>query len=1341
MSFIREDIAIIGMAGRFPDAKNIEELYENLKIGKDSVKKISKERIINTTLPPNKEYRVYGYLDDIDKFDHELFNISYAEAQTMEPNQRLLLEVVYEIVNNSGYSLESLKNSLTSVYVTESSNNYHKLADNITPTLITGNAKEFLASRIAREFKLLGNNVMINTSCSSSFAAIHYACNELLINEADCALVCSVNIDIFPFKDDSLTLGLLSSDGKSRAFSDNANGMSRGELVAGVLLKPLKKAIIDSDVIHAVIKGSAINNNSYRSSSLSSPDSKSLSEVMIKAWTNSKINPEKIGFIEAHGSGTQLGDTLEIEGMDLAFRKFTQKTKFCPISTIKSNIGHGVFAAGMAGLFKSILSLKNKVLFPNIHSQNLNPLIDFNNSAIYVNNELREWIIDENETRIAGVNSIGFSGTNCHIVLEEFKNNNIRTLFNEENVFVFSSKTVEGLKENLIAFDNFLNKQTQVPDLYNISYTLTTGRMHYKFRTAIISDKWDDFRKKIKNEIAKKQIFQSKPKIIFILSDSYYIDEKLINITRRYFDDFNNSYKQCEKYFNSKSNEHNQIFAFQYSSLILLNKLGIKTESIISLGIGEFIINAFENKTSLKTAFMNIQNYSPSRIENIDKRINSLIEQEVDSNTLFIDLGIVSELSKELLKVNNDFVQVLTLDGNNDIRNPLLLILLKFYKFGIDLDWSLLFKKKDIRKIELPAYQFQRKRCWIRENTFNENRDTVNITENNFGVIEEKIFKIWNEQLEIDVITNDDDYFEIGGNSLKATEVIKKLNIELKIDLDFEDIFDFPNIKSLSDYIISKLEIVKIIELIWKNVLKEDNIKPNSNFFSLGGHSLIASQIINKIKSELQVEIDFDEFFKNPTIESQGVLVQSKIKENSIKEKLLIKKAEKKEYYELSASQKRMYYMQHLFNKSTSYNEFQGFKIKGDISQRKLNQIFNRIINDHEILRTSFHIINGEPKQIIHDNVSFSVNVYNSNNHNIEKVLLDINKVFDLTEAPLLRVGLFQLTADESIFIVNMHHIITDRTSGEILKNDFVNHYLNRNMKVLKYQYKDYSEWHSAFLKSKKMIIQKEFWKSLYKKPIEKIKFEKELNNYVCNKENKLNFDIPSDIVSEIKKYCAQEEITPFIFFLTLYNLLIRKISAKNDIIIGIPALGRTREEFYNIIGMFINSLPIRTTFTINISISSLFRNVKNVVFNAYKNQDYQIENLKDDLIGEDIKLMDIINIFFQLSTIESCFESKMQEKIDDIYIEPFELPNNTSKFDLYLFGIEEEEKYKFFFEYNNEIFSKETIINLKSHYIGLIDQIINEKFLYVNDLKFNVKLSTGKTDTIQNDIGNFEFN
>jgi acyl transferase domain-containing protein len=240
---IDRDIAIVGMAGRFPDARNIDELYVNLRDGKDSIRSISSARLKQTTLPEDKNYNIYGYMETIDVFDFALFGISKGEAESMDPHQRQLLEVAYETFENAGYNIDDFNGSNTAVYIGDQMLSYYKHADEFNPTLITGNGSEFLAGRISRFFNLTGAVAMVDTSCSSSLVALHNACSEIILGNADTALVCGVNLELFPLKDETgYHSGTSSPDGTSRPFSANANGMVFGEAVVSVLLKPYQQA-------------------------------------------------------------------------------------------------------------------------------------------------------------------------------------------------------------------------------------------------------------------------------------------------------------------------------------------------------------------------------------------------------------------------------------------------------------------------------------------------------------------------------------------------------------------------------------------------------------------------------------------------------------------------------------------------------------------------------------------------------------------------------------------------------------------------------------------------------------------------------------------------------------------------------------------------------------------------------------------------------------------------------------------------------------------------------------------------------------------------------------------
>ncbi|MBD0260573.1 MAG: hypothetical protein ICV83_33060, partial [Cytophagales bacterium] len=486
------DIAIIGLAGRFPEASNISAFYRNLCAGKDSVREVSGTRRRQTTIPLEDSYQVAALLDEIDVFDHDFFNISAAEACTMDPHQRLLLEVVYETFENAGYNVDAFNGSRTALFVADRELQYYKHAETYEPTLYTGNLDPILAGRVSRFFNLRGNSLLINTACSSSLVAVHTACNELRLGDADYALACGVNLMLFPARRHEIyNIGIHAPDGKCKTFSADANGIGTGEAVGCVLLKPLAHALRDGDLVHAVIKASAVNQDANLSGSLTAPDSRAQAELIAHAWKKAKINPESVTFIEAHGTGTKLGDPIEVQGLNAAFAGATPRKNFCAVSSVKTNIGHTNSAAGIVGLIKTVLSLKHKTLFPSLHLGRPNPFIDFANSAVYVKTQLRPCEAGEAGVRRAWVSSFWLSVTNCHVVLEEHTPGREEEALGDGQpagpatpcLVTISAKHPAALAANVAAVKEYVAGHPSV-DLPDLSFTLNAGRKHYPYRFA-----------------------------------------------------------------------------------------------------------------------------------------------------------------------------------------------------------------------------------------------------------------------------------------------------------------------------------------------------------------------------------------------------------------------------------------------------------------------------------------------------------------------------------------------------------------------------------------------------------------------------------------------------------------------------------------------------------------------------------------------------------------------------------------------------------------------------------------------------------------------------------------
>ncbi|RKZ68397.1 MAG: hypothetical protein DRQ99_03980, partial [Candidatus Parabeggiatoa sp. nov. 3] len=501
-----QDIAIIGMSGRFPGANGLDEFWDNLKNGICSVTEIPTERwSINHYYDPDpkvpgKSYSKWGgFLEDFDKFDPLFFNISPAEAELMDPQQRWFLQEAWCAFENAGYSAQSLSNTKCGVYVGVMGNDYVTLLDNSRPAQeMLGNSGSILASRIAYFLNLKGPVVTLDTACSSSLVAIHLACQSLKEGETEMMLAGGVTLYVTekPYIQMSKA-GMLSPDNKCKTFDNSANGFVPAEGVGVVVLKLLDKAMTDGDFIYGVIKGTGINQDG-ETNGITAPSSESQKALEIAVYDKNKINPETITYVEAHGTGTKLGDPIEIDALTCAFRKYTQKKQYCFIGSVKTNLGHTSAAAGVASVMKVLLALKHRQIPPSLHFENENEHINFKDSPFKVNSTLREWKTEANILRRAAISSFGFSGTNAHIVLEEYEQprpiSDSRSQYPQ--LIVLSAKNDNRLQAVAQQMVDFLEKH---PDILwpNLAYTLQVGREAMEERLAMVASGVEDFKKKL----------------------------------------------------------------------------------------------------------------------------------------------------------------------------------------------------------------------------------------------------------------------------------------------------------------------------------------------------------------------------------------------------------------------------------------------------------------------------------------------------------------------------------------------------------------------------------------------------------------------------------------------------------------------------------------------------------------------------------------------------------------------------------------------------------------------------------------------------------------------------
>jgi acyl transferase domain-containing protein len=518
-----EPVAIIGMAARFPGAESLDEFWQNLCRGVESVSFFTEEEAVAEGADPellkNSRYvRACAVLKDIEMFDAAFFGFSPREAELTDPQHRLFLECASEVIESAGYETDIYQGRI-GVYAGVGMNLYLLTALMTNPGILStadgnqlmiGNNKDFLPTRVSYKLNLRGPSVNVNTACSTSLVAVHLACQSLLNYECDMALAGGVTL-LIPQKKGYMYQegGILSPDGHCRAFDAKSGGTIGGSGVGVVLLKRFSDALADRDCIYAVIKGSSINNDGSSKMSYTAPSVNGEAEVIGEAQALAGIAPETITYIETHGTGTKLGDPIEIAALTQAFhsRMTTKKKGFCAIGSVKTNIGHLDTAAGAAGLIKTVLAMRHRMIPPSLHFEQPNPEIPFADSPFYVNTELSEWKTDGTPLR-AGVSSFGIGGTNAHIVLEEVRGqrSEVRGEMSKPcHLLLLSAKTDTALDKMTANLAEHFREHPELSPA-DVSYTLQIGRKSYSHRRMLVCKDIED---------AKAALHISDPKRVF----------------------------------------------------------------------------------------------------------------------------------------------------------------------------------------------------------------------------------------------------------------------------------------------------------------------------------------------------------------------------------------------------------------------------------------------------------------------------------------------------------------------------------------------------------------------------------------------------------------------------------------------------------------------------------------------------------------------------------------------------------------------------------------------------------------------------------------------------------
>jgi acyl transferase domain-containing protein len=739
-----EPLAIVGMACRFPGgADSPQEFWQNLIEGREAIREMPESRWKPDPML-SSVMRKGGYLEEVDAFDADFFGITPREAAYIDPQHRLMLEMTWDALHDAGIPPEALSGTPAGVWAALSSTDYFRMqlrdVSQLASYVGMGAAHCMASGQISFLLNLHGPNTVVDTACSSSLVAVHMACQSLRNRECNLAIVTAANLKLLP--DEVIVyakLGMLASDGHTKSFDERADGLVPGEGSGAVIVKRFADALADGNRIRAVIRGSAINHNG-RTAVLSAPSGVAQRQVIQNALRNARVSAEDITYIETHGTGTSLGDPIEVEALREVYDK--KNGESCVLGAVKTNLGHLEAAAGMAGLIKVILALEHSELPANLNWNQLNSQIDLDGSRFRLPQEKLAWSRGAH-SRFAGISSFGISGTNAHVVIEEAPPQRaLKTTEREVNILVISAKCDESLKASAERFAAYL--RTSGISTSAVCASAAIHRSHLSHRLAVVGGSSKDIAEKLEAFAAGRlerstyvgtSNTSDPPRLVFTYSDQSPISSRAAfdrisrqPMVREVVDAIDAIFaplagcslihvlqsQDSEQWLKRDEVARGLSFAVQTALTAVLASHGIMPTVATGTGVGELAAACANEVTTLEDATRNACRGGVPTLD-CSAMIKSLVTQ---GYRIFIEIGSSPSLSKlvdacaESRKVTAHSYVVLREDRSSD--ESIAELSAALYAQGVRINWHSLYPGA-VPVISLPAYPWQRKKLWFEQ--------------------------------------------------------------------------------------------------------------------------------------------------------------------------------------------------------------------------------------------------------------------------------------------------------------------------------------------------------------------------------------------------------------------------------------------------------------------------------------------------------------------------------------------------------------------------------------------------------------------------------------------------
>ncbi|MFD5895331.1 condensation domain-containing protein [Streptomyces sp. NPDC060366] len=1315
------DIAVIGIATRLPEAADLATLRANLRAGRDSVRPVPPERVAPTGLDASLDYPDMGYLDRIDLFDHELFGLSRYEAEVTDPQHRLALHLTQEALENAGYTPAALRDSRTAVVFSSPGNGYLPFVSEPGTLSLMGNMPFALPARISHLFALTGPCYGVDTGCNGSLVAVHQGCRELRDGEADYAVVGGVSLRHFiaPAAAADDFPGIASPTARSRAFDEAADGAGAGEGGAVLLLTTLERALDEGAFVHAVIRGTATAHNGRHSATIATPSARAQADVIARAWDRAGLDIGTAGYLEAHGSGTRLGDAVEVEGLALARQG---RREPLAIGSLKTNLGHLDHAAGIAGLVKAILSVRHGELYPSLHFRQAAAEVDLTGAELEVVTSLRPWRTEG--VRRAGVSSFSLGGVNAHCVVEEPPPLPDVPSDGAPRMVGVSGRT----EADLYALCERLSVELRTSPLpfEDIAWTLNTGREHHPFRLGVVADRTRHLATELAaavtwGRLAPVSTPPARPRVVLLLSG----DARPPAAT--------GAPAPLPETLRLPA-AHADAVRGQLAAHAAFVGAGIAPDGLISSGVSRYAVRHLggtltdEDIRDLASGDVTVSPVDPDRLR------AAADEQLALGPVVFVELGSRGELSDLLADhlADRADAHVLTAGPATD---GVLGVLARLYELGHDPDWAA--QTPAGRRVPLPGPPFRGVPCWARRT--GELFTASAAAPPDTAVIPEApaVRKPAPPVLEPSATATAPGVPAEAPGATPATATAPEPPAptapEPPVVLQPSATAATPEPPAAPD---SEAEVLPWLRETLAELLYADAVAPDDDYFAIGGNSIIALLLLKRVEQRYGVSLRMIDVYDHPAVGDLASAVQADLtppsgpapspgSQRAIpgEDTTALPPIRRTDNLVLSYGQERMWFHHQLDPGTTLYNLPGASRHSGPIDPEAMRLAWEDLARRHEVLRSNFVSVDGRARLAVRPELGDFFRYEDlTGRHDAERTAREIIRVesersLDVERDSLVRVTLIRLAPDDHLFCWLTHHAVNDGWAPQILMRELMEFYQARCEgrehlpEPLPVQYRDYAHWQRELMEHGLLEGQLRYWKErLTDPPVLQLPTDRPRAARMDFAGAAHGLTIPPELVDRLRKVGVEESATLFTMLLTGLTMTLSRWADQQDIVVGTPTIGRTRPELWGLLGFFNNTIALRSDLSGDPDFRTLLRQVRTGVIDGLENQEIPFDAVVREVAPERGPARNpIFDVMYVHQTLpphfvfgESLFGPAVDEEGGPLFPG---LPPGTSKFDISVVVGERAgaDDLDVVVEYSTHLFDRGTIAAITGSWVDLL--------------------------------------